>query len=100
MARFDPNKMAQEVVQECLDTIVYEGKTFREWIEIISKTPKKHGHWIHCNGKSNLWYCSECGDKMIYNDKRRTYNIVKLPMAEKNKFCRNCGAKMDGDPDG
>lgn len=55
-----------------------------------------HGEWVHCNGKSNLWYCSECGEKILYNPTRRTYNIEKRPVHEVNKYCRGCGAKMDG----
>lgn len=55
-----------------------------------------HGRWIHCKGKSNLWYCSVCGEKILYNPTRRTYNIEKRPVHEVNKHCRNCGAKMDG----
>lgn len=58
--------------------------------------PVRHGQWIHCAGKSNLWYCSECGGKILYNPTRRTYNIKKLPVDEMNRFCRSCGAKMDG----
>ena len=65
----------------------------------IEAEPVKHGCWVHCNGKSNLWYCSECGEKIMYNPTRRTYNIAKKPVHEVNKRCRNCGAKMDGDGD-
>lgn len=54
------------------------------------------GEWVHCNGKSNLWYCSVCGEKILYNPTRRTYNIEKRPVHAVNKFCRGCGAKMDG----
>lgn len=54
-----------------------------------------HGRWIHCQGKSNLWYCSECGEKILYNPTRRTYNIEKRPVHEVNKYCRGCGAKME-----
>lgn len=53
------------------------------------------GRWIHCHGKTNLWYCSVCGGKIIYNPKRRTYNISKLPTHEMNRYCRCCGSKMD-----
>lgn len=56
-----------------------------------------HGEWIHCQGKSNLWYCSACGEKILYNPTRRTYNIAKRPVHEVNKYCRGCGAKMDGE---
>ncbi len=60
----------------------------------------QHGEWVHCNGKSNLWYCSQCGEKISYNPTRRTYNIRKKPVNETHKFCRNCGAKMDGKGEG
>ena len=57
---------------------------------------RPHGYWVHCKGKSNLWYCSECGEKISYNPTRRTYNIEKKPVNEIHKHCRCCGAKMDG----
>jgi hypothetical protein len=60
---------------------------------------EKCGHWIHCKGKSNLWYCSECGEKILYNQTRRTYNIEKRPVYVVNKYCRNCGARMTKDGD-
>lgn len=56
----------------------------------------RYGEWIHCNGKSNLWYCSACGEKILYNPTRRVYNIEKRPVHEVNKRCRSCGAKMIG----
>lgn len=65
-------------------------------IPTIAAVPVRHGRWIRCKGKSNLWYCSECGEKINYNPKRRTYNITKKPVYEIHKHCRNCGAKMDG----
>lgn len=33
----------------------------------VDAEPVRHGRWIHCNGKSNIWYCSACGEKIIYN---------------------------------
>lgn len=58
-----------------------------------------HAHWIPCQGKSHIWYCSVCGDKINYKQNRRIYNIPKVPVEKKNKFCRNCGAKMDAKED-
>ena len=55
-----------------------------------------HAHWIHCKGKSNLWYSSACGEKIIYNPTRKTYMPYKKPVNEVNKRCRSCGAMMDG----
>lgn len=69
-------------------------------ISDIDAEPVRHGNWVHCNGKSNLWYCSECGEKIIYNPTRRTYKIEKLPVYAINKRCRNCGAKMDAEVKG
>lgn len=57
---------------------------------------ERRGRWVHCNGKSNLWYCSECGEKILYNQTRRTYNIEKRKVHEINKCCRACGAIMEG----
>lgn len=61
----------------------------------IDAVPVVHGRWVRAAGKSNIWYCSVCGDKINYKQNRRTYNIPKVPVEQKNKFCRNCGAKMD-----
>lgn len=63
--------------------------------QTIEAEPVKHGKWIHCNGTTDLWYCSECGEKIRYNPKRRVYNIIKRRVHEINKRCRSCGAIMD-----
>lgn len=60
---------------------------------------ERRGRWIHCRGKSNLWYCSECGEKIVYNPAKRTYNIEKRPVYEVHKHCRACGVRMDGGSD-
>lgn len=64
-------------------------------IPAVDAVPVVHGRWIHCDGKSNLWYCSECGGRIMYSQKCRTYQIKKPPVSEANKFCKHCGAKMD-----
>ena len=56
--------------------------------------PLPASSWIHCEGKSNLWYCSNCGEKIIYNPTRKTYKHDKQDVSEVNRFCRHCGAKM------
>lgn len=70
----------------------------KEWLDeqpTIEAVPVVHGQWVRSAGKSHIWYCSVCGDKINYKQNRRTYNIPKVPVEQKNKFCRNCGAKMD-----
>lgn len=62
----------------------------------IEAVPAVHGQWLHSDGKSIVWYCSECGGKILYNPNPRTYNIKKPKVEQYNKFCRNCGAKMNG----
>ena len=61
----------------------------------VNAVPVVQGRWIRCDGKSIVWYCSECGGKILYNPNPRTYNIKKPKVEQYNKFCRNCGAKMD-----
>lgn len=53
-------------------------------------------HWIPCEGKSHIWYCSRCGERINYNQARRTYKPDKTPVHEVNRYCRGCGAKMKG----
>ncbi len=60
----------------------------------VDAEPVRHAHWVHCKGKSNLWYCSGCGEKIIYNPTRKTYGTNKKAVHEVNKRCRSCGAKM------
>ena len=64
-------------------------------IPAVDAEPVRNGHWIHCKGKSNLWYCSECGEKIMYNPTRKTYGPNKKAVYEVNMRCRRCGAKMD-----
>ena len=64
-------------------------------VPAIDAEPVRHGYWIPCAGKSHIWYCSECGEKINYNQVRRTYK--KKPVHEVNRWCRSCGAKMDAD---
>jgi len=51
-------------------------------------------HWIPCAGKSHIWYCSRCGERINYNQARRTYKPEGKPVHEVNRWCRGCGAKM------
>lgn len=61
----------------------------------LDVAPVRHGRWVRCKGKSTLWHCSECGERIVYNSTRKTYNVRKKNVAEVNQFCRACGAKMD-----
>lgn len=59
---------------------------------------KGKAYWIPCHGKSHIWYCSNCGEKINYNDARRTYQKEKKLIESVNRFCRGCGAKMTSRP--
>lgn len=63
---------------------------------IGSLEPVRHGHWVPCMGKSHIWYCSVCGERINYNQAHRTYKIEKKPVYEVHRWCRKCGAKMEG----
>lgn len=78
----------QMIVQQLLTRMISNAPT-------IDAVPVVHGRWVRSAGRSHIWYCSVCGDKINYKQNRRTYNIPKVPVGQKNKFCRNCGAKMD-----
>lgn len=87
----DIQKIAKEVTQEALDTILYKDKTFREWIEIFANYPMDHGYWK--NERMSI-VCSVCGaefaDDISY--------LQKYPYTDENpKYCPACGARMDGE---
>lgn len=92
---FEDAKLGEDsLVETVLAAGVY---TTIENAPAIDAMPVVHGRWVRAAGKSNIWYCSVCGDKINYKQNRRTYNIPKVPVEQKNKFCRNCGAKMNCD---
>jgi hypothetical protein len=62
--------------------------------ELLKAQEPSVAYWIPCNGKSHIWYCSECGEKINYNDARRTYKTEKKPVEAVNRYCRGCGATM------
>ena len=101
----DPAPVIKRLANRCLAVKGMECTILGEVIDMLRDEPAVdavevvHGRWIHCQGKSNLWYCSECGEKILYNPTRRTYNIEKRPVHEVNKYCRGCGAIMDGGND-
>ena len=70
---------------------------YLERLPAVDAEPVRHGYWIPCAGESHIWYCSECGEKINYNQVRRTYKHEKKPVHEVNRWCRSCGAKMDAD---
>ena len=46
----------------------------------IDAEPVRHGRWIRCKGKSNLWYCSECGEKILYNPNKYYLKYIRHPL--------------------
>lgn len=63
----------------------------------VEAEPIRHGRWIRGKGKQNVWYCSECGERIVYNPDRRTYKPAKKPVHEVNRRCRCCGAHMESE---
>lgn len=69
----------------------------------VEAEPVKHGRWIRAEAKgypvkrSSIWYCSECGEKIKYNDTLGQYQKTKKTVSQVNPRCRKCGARMDGD---
>lgn len=65
----------------------------------------KHGRWIRAEAKgypvkrSSIWYCSECGEKIKYNDTLGRYQKTKKTVSQVNPRCRKCDALMDGGAD-
>lgn len=67
----------------------------------VDAEPVKHGRWIRAEAKGypvkcpSIWYCSECGEKIKYNDTLGRYQKTKKTVSQVNPRCRKCGTKMD-----
>ena len=68
-----------------------------KYIESLDIKPLLHGKWVlgkiesgYCTpGGNRPWVCSECN-----------YVVSWMLGAPMDKYCPNCGAKMDGDRNG
>lgn len=63
-----------------------------------AQEPRDTAYWIHCDGKSHIWYCSHCGEKINYNNAHKTYNKGMKPIEQVNRYCRGCGFTMTSRP--
>lgn len=85
----DVNKLAKEVAEKVLDEITYNGKTIREWAEIIVKQQPSED-CISREAVDKLSWCSNCDCGIDVREWHRNhYN-----------FCPNCGADMRGENNG
>lgn len=82
-------KSMDEIRNDTLALIQQLEAQVPKWIS-VENPPKEAGEYIvlirYPDGRSIR----------TYKQNRRTYNIPKVPVWQKNKRCRNCGAKMDG----
>ena len=83
------------LAEELIDVI-------NDYAEDYEVEPVKRGQWIRAEAKgypvkrSSIWYCSECGEKIKYNDTLGRYQKTKKTVSQVNPRCRKCGARMDG----
>lgn len=52
----------------------------------------RKGHWVADEGMVITYFCSECGEKALYEE--GSYDPVT------SKYCPNCGTKMEAVSDG
>ncbi|MBR3020416.1 MAG: hypothetical protein IKH57_25690 [Clostridia bacterium] len=69
-------------------------------IDLLKAQEPQTAYWIPCNGKSHIWYCSHCGEKINYNNAHNVYNKEAKPVEQVNRYCRGCGYKMTPQPTG
>lgn len=102
MAEFiiDITKAVKDTAERALDEYQYKGLTIRQWadkIESCEYQPVKHGRWIHTDRFDNdgwrIYRCSKCNFEIRCLDENSNLIITQ------EKYCANCGAKMDGGDD-
>ena len=81
------DEFAKEVAEKALDDFEYEGKTIREWVQMIlcgDVVPVVHGRWIEHSHLEVGGECSVCGWQFQWFENAEAH------------YCPHCGAKMDG----
>lgn len=83
-------QIAKDVAEKALDEFLYDGKTLREWIGIITDRKAKTGRWVEVIDEINsfgskTWHheCSICGN-------------TDSGWGE-YKYCPHCGARMESE---
>ncbi len=68
-----------------------DSTVWEQCIEIVNSLPdeQKHGKWIRIDGK-DYWKCSCCKEENAY-----AYALNDDSLILQDKYCPNCGAKMD-----
>ena len=101
------DEIAKEVAEKAFDEFTYEGKTIREWVEIIAKqqpcedapsVSRKKGKWIKVGewsrgfgmGEVYGWFyeCSECSEQVKNGYGGCSYN-----------YCPYCGSNNGEEAD-
>ena len=88
--RQNATSVLEILADKCADTRAFEQAigVLRD-VPTIEAEPVKHGRWVWRGG--NLYECSECEAIVVAQD----YIPIEL-----HKFCRGCGAKMEGGENG
>lgn len=63
-----------------------------------AQEPKGKAYWIQRAGRGHGWNCSNCGEKISYNEEQKTRQKRVLPVWLVNKYCRGCGHEMTYPP--
>lgn len=74
-------------------------ETLKNAIEALkAQEPKGKAYWIQRAGRGHGWNCSNCGEKINYNEEQKTRQKRVLPVWLVNKYCRGCGREMTWPP--
>ena len=90
-------KRADYIDTEYLDCV--EVSVLRDALALLKQQgPKGKAYWIQRAGRGHGWNCSNCGEKISYNEEQKTRQKRVLPVWLVNKYCRGCGREMTYPP--
>ena len=73
----------------------YAKDAYQKGYEVGKRDAVKHGHWIEgCPTETTDYFnCSVCNAGIFVNN---LWRVSNKDVSEIHRYCRNCGAKMDG----